>query len=172
MATAAPNGNVTELIEAHSGIFLDIGCGENKQPGWVGIDMRDVSGVDIVHNVTDYPWPLPDESVKLAVASHLIEHIAPHDFGFVRFMDEVWRVMQVGAEFAIATPHGSSQGYIQDPTHCNPCNEATWDYFCPHRASGLWHIYRPKPWAIKALTSNPSANMEVILVKLAENIIE
>ena len=169
MAKMSPNGNITELIEANSGIFLDIGCGANAQPGWVGLDIRELPGVDIVHDVEVYPWPLPDECVKAAMASHLVEHINPHKFGFINFMDEVWRVMQPGGEFAIAVPHGSSQGYIQDPTHCNPCNEATWDYFCPHRQSGLWHIYKPKPWAVKALTSNPSANMEVVLVKLADD---
>jgi len=86
--------------------------------------------------------------------------------GFINFMNEVWRIMQVGGEFAIVVPHGSSQGFLQDPTHVNPCNEATWDYFCPYRPSMLWTIYQPKPWAVKALTSNPSANMEVVLVKL------
>ena len=150
------------------GIFLDIGCGANKQEGWIGMDVRPLPGVDIVQDVESFPWPLPDNSVKAAMASHLVEHLNPHKFGFVNFMNEVWRVMQPFGEFAIVVPHGSSQGYIQDPTHCNPCNEATWDYFCPERASGLWTIYQPKPWRIKHLTAHPSANMEVIIVKLAE----
>lgn len=164
--------NVTELLEANSGIFLDIGCGENKQPGFVGMDIRDLEGVDIVHDVEEYPWPLPNECVKAAVASHLVEHINPHRFGFINFMNEVWRVMMVGGEFAIGTPHGRSNGFIQDPTHCNPCNETTWSYFAPlsSRPDGsllnLWTIYRPKPWDIKLLTANPAGNMEVVLVKM------
>lgn len=158
--------SVDALLKKNSGIFLDIGCGAAKQPGWVGIDLRDLPGVDIVHDVEEYPWPLPDECVKMAKASHLVEHINPHKFGFVNFMDEVWRVMKVEGEFAISLPHGSSQGFIQDPTHCNPCNEATWDYFCPDRPSELYYIYTPKPWRVKYLTANPSANMEVVLVKL------
>jgi len=157
---------IDDLIAANSGILLDIGCGAFKRDGWVGIDMRDIPGVDIVHDVTEFPWPLPDACAKAAFASHLVEHIPPHNFTFVNFMNEVWRVMQPGGEFAIATPHGSSQGYIQDPTHCNPCNEATWDYFCPERPSGLWTIYKPKPWRIKMLTANPAANMELVLIKI------
>jgi len=166
MIETSPNGNIAELIADSAGIFLDIGCGANRQPGWVGMDIRDISGVDIVQDVEVFPWPLPDECVKLAMASHLVEHINPHKFGFINFMDEVWRVLQPGGEFAMVLPHGSSQGYLQDPTHCNPCNEATWDYFCPHRPSMLWTIYKPKPWAVKALTSNPAGNMEVVLVKI------
>ena len=168
MSTTSPSGRIAELIAEKSGIHLDIGCGERCQPGFVGMDIRDLDGVDIVQDVVEFPWSLPDGCVKMAFASHLIEHIRPGRFGFVNFMNEVWRIMQVGGEFWITVPHGSSQGYIQDPTHVNPCKEATWDYFCPHRASGLWSIYKPRPWAVKMLTSNPAANMEVILVKIEE----
>lgn len=67
-----------ELLKQNSGIRLDIGCGENKQPGFVGMDYRALPGVDIVHNVELFPWPLPDESVVVALCSHLIEHLDPH----------------------------------------------------------------------------------------------
>lgn len=159
---------VEKLIEENSGIRLDIGCGGNKMPGFVGMDMRALPGVDIVHDVEHYPWPLPDACVLMAVASHLVEHIAPMRFGFIHFMNEVWRVMKTGGEFAIATPHGYSPGYLQDPTHCNPCNETTWAYFDPFEAVTkglLWNIYRPLPWRIKHLYWEPSANIEVVLVK-------
>ena len=159
------NGRIDEILAANSGIRLDIGCGGNKQESFVGLDIRDIEGVDIVHDFTVYPWPLPDESVLVAVASHVVEHIPPANFGFINFMDEVWRVLKDGGEFAIATPHGSSQGFLQDPTHCNPCNEATWAYFAPSHDSGLYNIYQPKPWRIKYLTWNPAANIEVVMVK-------
>lgn len=166
---------IAQLLQARSGIRLDIGCGVHPQPGFVGMDMRPLPTVDIVWNVTEFPWPLPDESVLTAVASHLVEHIAPHNFGFVNFMNEVWRVMKVGGEFAIATPHGYSPGYLQDPTHCNPCNEATWAYFDPFEPAtqgALWGIYRPRPWRITYLSWDPSANIEVILVKRSVEEIE
>lgn len=162
--------NIEQLLKEKSGIRLDIGCGGNKTPGFVGMDLRSLDGVDIVHDVESYPWPLPDESVLCAVASHLVEHIAPARFGFINFMNEVWRVLKVGGEFAIATPHGYSPGYLQDPTHCNPCNEATWSYFDPEEPNTggmLWRIYQPKPWRIKFLSWDPAANIEVVLVKRA-----
>jgi len=162
--------DITAIIEQNSGIRLDIGCGASKQEGFIGLDVRDLPGVDIVHDVEEYPWPLPDECVLLAVCSHLVEHINPARFGFIRFMDELWRIMKPGGEIAIATPHGSSQGYLQDPTHCNAINETTWAYFDPleNRTGGqLYSIYQPKPWRIKFLNWSPAANIEVILVKRA-----
>ena len=151
-----------------TGIILDIGCGPNKQQNSVGMDIRALPGVDIVHDFEEFPWPIKSETVLTAIASHVVEHVNPHKFGFIRWMDEVWRVMVPGGQLAIVTPHGSSQGYLQDPTHCNPCNEATWAYFAPGHASGLYYIYKPKPWQIESLIWSPAANMEVVLRKLVE----
>ena len=161
------------LLAEKSGISLDIGCGAHKQgPEWVGLDIRALPGVDIVWDFEQFPWPLPDECAIRAIASHVVEHVNPHKFGFINFMNEVWRVMKPDGEFAIATPHGHSPGYLQDPTHCNPCNEATWAYFDPLEPNTqglLYKIYKPKPWRIKFLSWSPAANIEVILVKRRED---
>lgn len=155
------------LKDNNLGIKLDIGCGGNKQPGFVGIDIRKEPGVDIVHNLEKFPWPLPDNCVSFAMASHVVEHINPHGFVFVNFMNEVWRILKPGGRFAIATPYAGSQGYYQDPTHCNPCNEITWAYFDPMDRSNLYYIYKPKPWKILPDTLSWSVNgfMEVVLEK-------
>lgn len=158
--------SIDEVLQRHSGIRLDIGCGANKQKGFVGMDRRPLKGVDIVHDWNDYPWPLPDESCQMVMASHVVEHVNPADGGFLRWMDELWRITAVGGQVAISLPHGYSPGYLQDPTHCNPCNEATWLYFDPDH--GLYGIYEPKPWRIEALASHPMANIELVLIKRAE----
>lgn len=159
------NKKIKALLQDKSGIRLDIGCGENKHPGFVGIDYRKLKGVDIVHNVEKFPWPLPDESVLVAIASHLVEHLNPIGGKFINFMDEVWRVMKPDGEFGIITPYAGSTGYFQDPTHCNPCNENTFRYFDPEDPSQLWSIYKPKPWKIKLNNYNQNGNMEVVLIR-------
>ena len=158
------------LKQNEQGIKLDIGCGANKQPGFVGLDYRKLPGVDIVQDVEKFPWPLPDQCANLAVASHLVEHIDPHGGVFLRFMDEVWRILKYGGQFMIATPYAGSHGYFQDPTHCNPCNEATWAYFDPLEAGGiLYGIYKPKPWKIDINTWHVNGNMEIVLSKRKED---
>ena len=62
--------DIKQLLKDSSGIRLDIGCGANKQPNFVGIDMLPLKGVDIVWDLETTPWPLPDECVLTAVASH------------------------------------------------------------------------------------------------------
>jgi SAM-dependent methyltransferase len=162
------------LLEEKGGIRLDIGSGPKPQPGFVGMDVRDLPGVDIVHDVIDIPWPLPDECVLVANAAHLVEHIPPSAVGpdgktwfpFMAFMDEVWRVMRPEGHFIISAPHGNSQGYLQDPSHVNPCNENTFWYFCPEHF--LYRIYEPRPWKMEFRTWSPTTNIEIILSKLPE----
>jgi len=65
----------------------------------------------------------------------------------------------------IATPYAGSQGYYQDPTHCNPCNEITFTYFDPLSPTGLYRFYTPKPWKIADSFWTPNGNLEVKLIK-------
>lgn len=155
-----------ELLKTNGGIMLDVGCGENKQVNFVGIDKRDVKNVDIVHDVEIFPWPVPDECCLTVVSSHLFEHIKP--WLTLQFMDEIWRVMKPKGQLAISCPYGVSQFFLQDPTHCNPVNETTWQYFDPMYP--LWTIYKPDPWQIeKGFPQYQSnGNLEVMMRKITE----
>lgn len=203
-----PEG-VAKAIEDKRFYKIDIGCGDNKQgPDWVGMDYRKFPGVDIVQDITMFPWKgIPDNKFDLAVTSHVIEHINPAPVDpritglaklllskklvtskemdefvgeiapgpiFMRFMDEVWRILKPGGEFLCGLPYAGSIGYFQDPSHVNPCNEVTWEYFDPKgpRTDGaFWNIYKPKPWKIKlqSFTWNILGNIEIVLIKRALN---
>lgn len=65
------------LKENNQGIRLDIGCSGHKHPGFVGLDIRAEKGVDIVHNLEQFPYPLPDNSCSQIIASHVLEHMNP-----------------------------------------------------------------------------------------------
>lgn len=157
---------VDALLKQKSHVNVQLGGGENCPHGFINIDIRPGPGVDIVHDLEEFPWPLPDESVDLIVASHLVEHINPHKGVFLRFMDEAWRISKPGAQFMISTPFAGSYGYFQDPTHVNPCNDATFWYFDPIKMSGhLYNVYKPKPWKVQAEAWDMQGNLEVVLVK-------
>lgn len=196
---------IDEILSENSGIKLDIGCGANKMPGFVGMDYRPLPGVDIVQNVEQFPWPIPNESVNFAMTSHLLEHLNPHPGDarvqplvelllskniltkedvaekigeynaqpvFMRFMDEVWRIMKYDGEFISVFPYAGSQGFWQDPTHINGINEITFTYFDPlDEGTGgqLYRIYKPKPWKIKYQSFQKQGFMEVVLIKRRED---
>jgi len=158
---------IKKLLKDNAGIKLDIGCGSSKNKGFVGIDMLPLEGVDIVHDLEETPWPLPDECVLTAVASHVLEHINPHKGVFIKVMNEIWRVLKPDAQFAFVVPYAESHGYYQDPTHCNPMNETTMCYFDPLDPSGLYTFYRPKPWKIEFQAMSRNGLLEVLLRKRA-----
>ena len=58
--------------------FIDLGCGENKRQGCIGVDFREMPGVDIVENLSKFPWNnIPNEIADVVYSSHLLEHINP-----------------------------------------------------------------------------------------------
>lgn len=188
-----------------SQIHLDLGAGENKRPGSIGVDFRQVRGVDIVQNLSLYPWKnIPSEIADTITASHLFEHIDPspsdprlaglikllldkkiittkevseyigeYEFlgGFVRFMDEIWRVLKPDGQLIASFPYAGSWGYWQDPTHINPVSHVTLAYFDPlaKDSSGnfysLYSIYRPKPWKIVRCFYDTNGFVEIALEK-------
>lgn len=104
---------------------------------------------------------------KKITAAEAKEWIGETDFEstFIRFMDEVWRVLKPGGEFVFKVPYAGTTGYWQDPTHINPITEATIYYFDPFHVTNLYRVYRPLPWEIKHLFWDTEAIMEVCLVK-------
>lgn len=157
------------MDELKQKIMLDVGCGFNKNHGWIGMDKRDVKGVDIVHDAEMLPWPIENESCAVVQMSHLIEHIKP--WLQIDLINECWRVLEIGGLLAIVTPYATSFGYSQDPTHCAPWNEATPAYFiadpkCQHYSKELYNVYRPKPWAEERLYWNTKLNLELVLRKI------
>ncbi len=111
------------------------------------------------------------EKKKVITKKEIMEYMGEMDFEstFVRFMDEIWRILKPGGEFMFRVPYAGTVGYYQDPTHVNPITEAKMYYFDPFHASNLYKIYRPKPWQIVHQFWDTEAIMEVLLVKRAED---
>jgi ubiquinone/menaquinone biosynthesis C-methylase UbiE len=119
------------------GIKLDIACGERKAEGFVGIDLSALAGVDIVHDLERFPWPVEADSVEEARVSHYIEHTRD----LIAFMNELHRVLQRGAKCVIVAPYYNSIQAWQDPTHTRAISEATFLYFNAEQRQrmGVWH---------------------------------
>lgn len=154
-------------ISKVSGIRLDVGAGNNCQDGFVGLDKRDLPGIDIVHDLEEFPYPLPDKCCLMIVGSHICEHIKP--WLTLDFFDELWRIMKMGGQLALSMPYAGSNGFWQDPTHCNGFVEATFQYFDPRFP--LYQIYKPSPWKISPgfPTWQAGGNMEILMNKMSRD---
>lgn len=109
-------------------VKVNLGCGQQLEEGWTGVDCVESKPGVIVHDLFTFPWPFADESVDEAFSSHFFEHVP----GRLRFkwMDELWRILKPGAKAIIITPYYSSMRASQDPTHeWPPVSEASYLYF-------------------------------------------
>ncbi|MFA6407206.1 MAG: methyltransferase domain-containing protein [Candidatus Paceibacterota bacterium] len=105
---------------------LDIACGQNKQPGFKGVDVVGGPGVDYVWDLEVFPWkPFKDNSVEEVYVSHYAEHTKD----LMKFMNEVYRICEDGAKVTIVGPYYTSIRAWQDPTHTRALSEATWMYY-------------------------------------------
>lgn len=139
-STAPSTDPIARLLRARQGVKLDLGCGPHKQgPDWIGVDARALPGVDVVHDLEVFPWPLPDQCAHSVVLSHFWEHIKP--WLTLGFMRELHRVCRPEAQVFVSGPYAAGFRYQQDPTHCNPSNEATFCYFDDKHP--LWTVYQP-----------------------------
>jgi hypothetical protein len=92
---------------------LDVGCGEHCLPGAIGIDVRPMKGVSVVHNLNTGPWPFPSGYFHKVRCQHVIEHLAELHL----VVQEMHRICVDGAEIEFRTPHYSSCASWGDPTH-------------------------------------------------------
>lgn len=98
---------------AQSRHVLDLGCGRNKAPGSIGLDVNpDATGTDVLADINGY-LPFQDASFDEVRAVHVIEHARD----ILRTMAEIHRVSRPGAEVYLVTPHYSDANSWRDPTH-------------------------------------------------------
>jgi len=118
-------------------VKLDLGCGKNKAPGAIGVDVAPVEGVDVL---ADFNWGLPfaDSSVDEVHCSHVLEHVDD----FLGLMEEIWRVLRPGGRAYVRFPHASSSFHTwKDPTHRRPLLLSTFRYFDDSTEDGFLYGY-------------------------------
>ena len=101
---------------------VDIGGGLNPYPGYTTVDIRTTA--DYVADLND-GIPLPDISVFVLNASHILEHL--HDK--TKIMSEIHRVLAHGGWAFIEVPSTDGRGAFQDPTHVSYWNENSFLYY-------------------------------------------
>lgn len=133
VAPTTKEANGAKKTKLHAPKKLSLGCGQSKPEGYFGIDIMDVPGVDLLHNLWEMPWPIKTNSVEELQCSHLVEHI-PHwrpaweKDGWFMFFDEVYRVCKKDAICSFQHPYVMNGRAFWDPTHTRFIHETTWYY--------------------------------------------
>lgn len=96
---------------------LNMGCGQNKVPGYVNIDKFKECSPDLQMDLEVTPWNLPDNSVEEVLFNHCLEHLGATSDVFFGIVKELYRVCIHNAKIQINVPHPRHDNFIGDPTH-------------------------------------------------------
>jgi len=112
----------TDRIKSYSASgkrVLDIGCGDRKIPGSIGIDSCSRKA-DISMEIRD-TLPFKDNSFDEVFCLNYLEHT----FYFNHIIDEMYRVLKPGGIAHVEVPYYNSFNYGQVPFHKVPFAETT-----------------------------------------------
>jgi predicted SAM-dependent methyltransferase len=142
----------------------DLGAGQNKEPGFVSVDISDKCGADIVADVTEFPWDWMAGPVEAIRADNLAEHLSVEER--IAFFNECHDRLEPGGMLWIRVPllkldNDHISGAFSDPTHKTVFTTETADYFNQDHQRGkvfgrdygikLWKVQRNEEWGTKFL---------------------
>lgn len=117
--------------------ILDVGCGQQKYPGSIGIDMNPDTAADVLCHLDEGSLPFRDNAFDEVHATHLIEHVD----NIIRTVEEFHRVTRPGGIIVLITPHYTDFSSFCDPTHKWHLNSFSFRYFYPEGIHGHDHWY-------------------------------
>jgi SAM-dependent methyltransferase len=125
--------------------ILNLGSGKKRFPDAVNLDLVPDTQPDIVWDLNQLPWPLPDNHFERVHAFDVIEHLE----NTLAVMREIHRVCAPGAIIEITVPHFSSANAFTDPTHRHYFGLFSFDYFTGENQWGFYTSVRFKRRSIQ-----------------------
>ncbi len=110
--------------EAKGRVVVNLGCGNRKQPGQIGLDRYRATQADLLAEFAE-GLPFASSSVDVIVAEHLLEHVPD----LVRLMEEIYRVLVPGGVLRVEVPYFTHPDAFRDPTHVRFFTFGSLDYF-------------------------------------------
>lgn len=107
--------------------ILDLGCGNRKRPGAIGVDFNKRTAADIIHNLNSFPYPFKDASFEEIYLDNTLEHLD----NVIRVMEEVYRICTPGGLVKVIVPYFRSLWAFIDPTHQHFFTVDSFSYFDP-----------------------------------------
>ena len=107
--------------------ILDLGCGNRKRAGAVGIDVNHCSSADVVHDLDKFPYPFEDSSFDEIYADNVLEHLND----VIKVMEELHRISKPEGLVKVIVPYFRAKWAFIDPTHRHFFTIDSFSYFDP-----------------------------------------
>jgi SAM-dependent methyltransferase len=116
---------------------LHLGCGNFILDDYLNVDSASLPGVDVVHDLMKFPWPLPTNHFGEVIMVDTLEHLSD----VIKTMEELYRITKPGARIVIRVPYYNAWDASFDPTHVHLFNENSFEYFDPTTEVGKVRAY-------------------------------
>jgi SAM-dependent methyltransferase len=107
---------------------LNLGCGNKRREGFIGVDIGAFDAVDVRQDVLSYLRSLGDATVQEIYSRHFLEHLEPP--ALQELLAQVDRVVRPGGRIHFIVPHFSNPYFHSDPTHRQAFGVHTFSYLC------------------------------------------
>lgn len=117
---------IPEVEIADDWKILEVGPGPNRLfPQSTTLDIYPGCAPDIVHDLNQTPYPIPDNTFDLVVCLHVLEHVQ----NLVGATTELWRMLKPGGLLFVEVPYFTSVHFHTDPTHVHAFTTRSFDYY-------------------------------------------
>ena len=114
---------------------LEVGCGQLKAPGAIGVDSNpDATAADVICNLNQ-PLPFAESAFDEVRAVHVIEHMED----VLKTIAELHRVARPRGTLYLVTPHYTDFASWCDPTHRWHLNSYSFRFFGPIHGQRHWY---------------------------------
>lgn len=148
-------------------VKLDLGCGASKKDGFIGVDSLKLAGVDIVHDLTVFPYPFEDDEADEIMMDNVLEHLPQP----LKVVEELYRICKKDALVTIAVPYFRSYYATIDPTHVNFFGLNWFNYFDPSHPFQRKYQYSNAKFKVEKISFDKEWKhswFQRCLIKLAE----
>ena len=108
-------------------LILDLGCGNKKRPGSIGVDYNTRVDGDINHDLNVFPYPFDSDSIDKIYIDNCLEHLDSP----LSVMEEIHRILKTGGEVKVIVPYFRSPSAFHDPTHKTFYTVESFSYYDP-----------------------------------------
>ncbi|PJZ61808.1 class I SAM-dependent methyltransferase [Leptospira adleri] len=107
--------------------ILDVGCGNKKRAGAIGIDFNSRTQADVIHDLNSFPYPFEDSYFNEIYIDNCLEHLDD----VMKVMEEIYRICKPGGSVKVIVPYFRSLWAFTDPTHKHFFGVNSFTYFDP-----------------------------------------
>jgi ubiquinone/menaquinone biosynthesis C-methylase UbiE len=94
------------MMEETNAKKLNIGCGKDIKKDYINLDKAKAPGVDVIHDIDQYPWPFEDNYFDEVYGRDVIEHVKD----LFKAMMEIKRICKDDAVVRLIVPYWHSSG--------------------------------------------------------------